>query len=213
MSPVPSEPRLRGGRRVRLGVRRAALHLVLSLISLTLPASAQALPRGFFGVAPQTPLTVRDTARMRAGGLETIRAPLFWGGVQPTRKGGFDWSYFDATVETAAEGGWKRCRSSARRRTGPAPAIRACRSTAPASGRAGNNSPAPRSNATGRAGPSGKSTLPAPRIRCRGCRFTPGRSGTRRTSSISPAPPPRPVTRSCCESPTGRSTGSTRGRR
>src|SRR4051794_27175803 len=102
MSPVPSEPRLRGRRSVRLGVRRATLYLALSLLAVTLlPASAQALPRGFFGIAPQTGLGPRDTARMRAGGVETIRAPLFWSAVQPRRNGAFDWSYFDDTVETA----------------------------------------------------------------------------------------------------------------
>ncbi len=87
-------------------MRRAQITatLLLAIALLLLPASAQALPRGFFGIAPQTGLGPRDTARMRAGGLETIRAPLFWGGVQPTRRGGFDWSYFDETVETAAEG-------------------------------------------------------------------------------------------------------------
>lgn len=74
------------------------------MTSALLPASAQALPRGFFGIAPQTPIGPKDTSRMRAGGLETIRAPLHWGGVQPTRRGGFNWTTFDEAVETAAEG-------------------------------------------------------------------------------------------------------------
>jgi hypothetical protein len=68
------------------------------------PASARALPRGFFGVAPQTGIGAEDTSRMRAGGIEAIRAPLLWSAVQPSPRGGFDWSSFDGLVATAAEG-------------------------------------------------------------------------------------------------------------
>jgi hypothetical protein len=84
---------------------KALFPLLLTIASLVfLPASAQALPRGFFGIAPQTPLGPKDTSRMRSGGVETIRAPLFWGAAQPKPNGEFDWSGFDTTVETAAEG-------------------------------------------------------------------------------------------------------------
>jgi hypothetical protein len=83
---------------------KASLSLLLAVFCLALPASAQALPRGFFGIAPQTPIGREDTSRMRGGGLETIRAPLHWGGVQPTARGGFNWTTFDEFVTTAAEG-------------------------------------------------------------------------------------------------------------
>jgi hypothetical protein len=83
---------------------RPTLFLLATLICLLAPAGAQALPRGFFGIAPQTGIGPKDTARMRGGGVETIRAPLLWGEVQPTRRGGFDWSGFDALVATAAAG-------------------------------------------------------------------------------------------------------------
>jgi Beta-galactosidase len=63
------------------------------------------LPRGFFGVAPQTPLTDEDVAYMRAGGIESIRMPIAWSVVQPTRRGGYDWSTIDPVVETATRGG------------------------------------------------------------------------------------------------------------
>jgi hypothetical protein len=82
---------------------RLVLALLL-LFALVLPASAEALPRGFFGIAPQTGIGAKDTARMRGGGLETIRTPLLWGGVQPTARGGFNWTTFDDVVATAAEG-------------------------------------------------------------------------------------------------------------
>ncbi len=83
---------------------RLSLPLLLTVALLLVPATAEALPRGFFGIAPQTPLSGRDTARMRAGGLETVRVPLFWGGVQPKPDGGFNWTTFDEFVTTAAEG-------------------------------------------------------------------------------------------------------------
>jgi hypothetical protein len=81
-----------------------ALACALAAVALLPPATAQALPRGFFGIAPQTPLSSADTSRMRSGGIETIRAPLIWGAVQPSRNGGFDWTPFDEVVETAARG-------------------------------------------------------------------------------------------------------------
>jgi len=48
---------------------KARFALLLTVALLVLPASAQALPRGFFGIAPQTGIGPKDTARMRGGGL------------------------------------------------------------------------------------------------------------------------------------------------
>jgi hypothetical protein len=62
-------------------------------------------PAGFYGIAPQTGLTPQDVSYMKAGGIESIRWPLAWGGVQPTRRGGYNWSAFDPVVEVAARGG------------------------------------------------------------------------------------------------------------
>ena len=42
---------------------------------------------------------------MKAGGIESVRWPLIWAAIQPTAKGGYDWSCFDAVVETAARAG------------------------------------------------------------------------------------------------------------
>lgn len=83
---------------------KAAMALALIVAFLIAPAGAQAVPPGFFGIAPQTPIDGDDTSRMQAGGLETIRAPLNWGTVQPTPGGEFNWSAFDAFVEVAAAG-------------------------------------------------------------------------------------------------------------
>jgi hypothetical protein len=62
-------------------------------------------PKGFWGIGPQTGLSERDVEYMKAGGIESIRWPLGWAGIQPTRKGGYDWASFDAVVATAARQG------------------------------------------------------------------------------------------------------------
>jgi hypothetical protein len=86
-----------------MGRATARLALCLTALILLLPATAAALPRGFFGVVPQTPLTSKDTARMRSGGVETIRVPFSWSGVVPTARGAYNWTGLDATVAEAAE--------------------------------------------------------------------------------------------------------------
>lgn len=68
-----------------------------------LPAAAQALPRGFFGIVPQTALDKRDAARMRSGGVETIRTTFSWAAIQPTAGGGYAWGQTDEAVALAAE--------------------------------------------------------------------------------------------------------------
>ena len=80
--------------------------LLLALAAALLaPAAAQALPRGFFGIAPQTPLTDTDAGYMKAGGITSVRWPLNWASVQPKKKGGYDWSSFDSAVAAAARHG------------------------------------------------------------------------------------------------------------
>jgi hypothetical protein len=76
-----------------------SLALLMCLFS---PATAQAVPAGFFGIAPQTQLTVTDAEYMRAGGIESIRVPVPWSGVQPSADGGYKWEGIDATVAVAA---------------------------------------------------------------------------------------------------------------
>src|SRR5262245_16331817 len=63
------------------------------------------VPKGFFGVAPQTSLTKEDLEYMKAGGIESIRWPLSWGAVQPTRRSAYDWGSFDPIVADAARAG------------------------------------------------------------------------------------------------------------
>lgn len=81
---------------------RLSFPLLLTALVLLVPASAQAVPRGFFGIVPQTGIGGEDLARMRSGGVETIRMPLSWKGTQPSPRGGYNWAGFDATVAGAA---------------------------------------------------------------------------------------------------------------
>ena len=59
-------------------------------------------PKGFFGIGPQTSLTERDAEFMKAGGIESVRYPLVWSEIQPTRNGGYHWENFDKVVATAS---------------------------------------------------------------------------------------------------------------
>jgi hypothetical protein len=67
--------------------------------------ASEQLPAGFFGIAPQTPLSDADVAYMKAGRISSIRLPIDWATVQPTARGGYDWSSVDPTVEVAARNG------------------------------------------------------------------------------------------------------------
>jgi hypothetical protein len=95
--------------------RRLSTLLLLVLAAAALFAGVQSgsakpplgVPRGFFGIGPQTTLTDRDAEYMKAGGIEAIRWPLQWNGVQPTAKGGYDWGGFDEVVSVAARHGLK----------------------------------------------------------------------------------------------------------
>ena len=99
------------GFRFRMRSKRATAAVVVAslvlagaaLVSLSAGAGvARAMPRGFFGIAPQTDLTHTDAEYMRAGRIGSVRWPLAWGGVQPTAKGEYQWGGFDEVVKTAA---------------------------------------------------------------------------------------------------------------
>ena len=77
--------------------------IVLLLAALAAAPAAQALPRGFFGIVPQTAIGKRDTARMRSGGVETIRTMVSWAAIQQSPRPEYDWGGLDDTVALAAE--------------------------------------------------------------------------------------------------------------
>lgn len=82
--------------------------LTVALVTGVQPGAAKPpipAPKGFFGIDPQAPVNDADARYMRAGGIETIRWPLAWTAIQPTRKGGYHWESFDPIVEIAARHG------------------------------------------------------------------------------------------------------------
>lgn len=95
--------------------RLLAALLLCACLLVALVAGAQAgaaqprfpTPKGFFGIDPQAGLTDEDAEYMKAGGIETVRWPLAWNGVQPTARGPFNWAAFDPVVEVAARHGLK----------------------------------------------------------------------------------------------------------
>jgi hypothetical protein len=90
-------------------VRRTALTALLAaslglLLLSAPPALARpAVPRGFFGVVPQGPLTAADFERMH-GVVGTLRIPIYWPRVEP-RPDELDFSALDAIVAPAAAAG------------------------------------------------------------------------------------------------------------
>ncbi|HEX6229014.1 MAG TPA: glycosyl hydrolase [Solirubrobacterales bacterium] len=69
------------------------------------PASAPAVPGKFWGVVPQEIPTAEEFQRLKRGGVDSIRIPVLWAGVQPTRNGPLTWSEVDALVGAAATAG------------------------------------------------------------------------------------------------------------
>jgi hypothetical protein len=88
-----------------LKLAKTIVPLLALAAALLAPSASQALPRGFFGIAPQTGLTDTDAAYMKAGGIDTVRWPVGWPSVQPKANGAYDWSSVDPAVEAAARRG------------------------------------------------------------------------------------------------------------
>jgi hypothetical protein len=81
---------------------------VVAAAFCALPAAAGAyLPPGFVGVSPQNNLGHKDFELMREAGVDSVRLPLFWIGVEAKSPVVVhpDWSNFDREVELAAEDG------------------------------------------------------------------------------------------------------------
>jgi len=92
--------------RLRRNLRAPIASLVLALAGLAFSASAaQALPAGFWGVVPQAVPSLEQLQRLRRGGVESVRVPINWNVVQPTRGGVFSWDGTDTEVEEAADAG------------------------------------------------------------------------------------------------------------
>lgn len=90
--------------------RRPIAVLLLACLAAMIPAATSgapiiSAPSTFFGIAPQTSLGDKDASYMKAGGIGSVRVPISWALVQPSAKGGYDWSSVDPVVEVAARHG------------------------------------------------------------------------------------------------------------
>jgi hypothetical protein len=73
-----------------------------AVATLALATSAQAaVPRSFFGVDPQRPITADDYAQMQEARVGTLRIEAHWSGLNPA-PGVFDWSSFDDQMRQAS---------------------------------------------------------------------------------------------------------------
>jgi polysaccharide biosynthesis protein PslG len=90
-----------------LGQARAWV-VATAVALLVLAAAAQpaaALPRGFWGVSPQATPSAEQFQRLARGGVESVRIPLSWSSVQPTRGGAPTFTSVDPLVAGAAQAG------------------------------------------------------------------------------------------------------------
>ncbi|HSC20342.1 MAG TPA: beta-galactosidase, partial [Solirubrobacterales bacterium] len=80
---------------------------ILALLTLaTMPVAAPGyLPPGFVGISPQNSGTAKDYRLMREAGVQSVRLPLFWSGVEPQNPAFSErnWEGFDREVRLAAE--------------------------------------------------------------------------------------------------------------
>ena len=92
--------------------RNLIVLVAVALLGAALLATVQSgsakttrVPQGFFGIGPQTALTPADARYMKAGGIESVRLPILWESVQPTRHGGYLWEGMDEMVGSLANAG------------------------------------------------------------------------------------------------------------
>jgi hypothetical protein len=88
-------------------MRKITLILALAVAAIVPSAAHAYLPQGFVGVSPQSPASSSDFELMREAGVDSVRLPLNWIGIQPKSPSVArpDWSGFDHEVGLAAESG------------------------------------------------------------------------------------------------------------
>jgi polysaccharide biosynthesis protein PslG len=87
-------------------VRAWTAALAIAVVgAAALAPAATALPSNFWGVSPQATPSADQFQRLRTGGVDSIRVPIAWSGVQPVEGGAPDWSGVDALVRGAAQAG------------------------------------------------------------------------------------------------------------
>jgi hypothetical protein len=84
---------------LRAALAGSVLAVALSLIGT---ATAAAVPATFWGVDPQSAPTAEQDQRLARGGVDSIRIPVLWSAVQPSKSGALDWSTIDGVIGNAA---------------------------------------------------------------------------------------------------------------
>ena len=90
--------------KVRALLAAVALAAVF-LAAAAAPPAAEAEPSRFWGVVPQATPNFERVQRLKRGGVDSMRIPIFWASVQPIQGGVFEWSSVDPIVATAATAG------------------------------------------------------------------------------------------------------------
>ncbi len=90
------------GRRFSAGVLAGSLALVIAIAS----SAAAAVPKEFFGVMPQGPLTTADYEAMGDAKVGTLRFEIYWGAIDPSPAADdYNWAASDEVVTNAARNG------------------------------------------------------------------------------------------------------------
>jgi hypothetical protein len=96
------EARTHPGAQLRLWI--VALTVVVSGLAVT-ASPAAAVPANFWGVVPQLTPSPEQFQRLKRGGVDSIRVPISWEAVQPTKPSPLNFSGTDVFVAGAAAAG------------------------------------------------------------------------------------------------------------
>lgn len=87
-------------------MRASMVALAFALVAATAFApAAQALPSKFWGVVPQQTPSAEQFQRLKRGGVDSIRIPVPWSGVQPAKGAPLVWGGIDPIIAGAAAAG------------------------------------------------------------------------------------------------------------
>jgi polysaccharide biosynthesis protein PslG len=87
-----------------LRVLAASLAAAAVALLAQVPA-AHALPGKFWGIVPQSLPSAETFARLKRGGVDSVRVPVYWASIQTTVGGTPDWSGVDGAVGRATAAG------------------------------------------------------------------------------------------------------------
>ncbi len=95
-------------------MRRASIAIALVALALAGAAAstssstagvALAAPPSFFGIVPQAVISEEDARYMQAARIGSIRLPIGWESIQPTKRGPYNWEGTDREIATAVNQG------------------------------------------------------------------------------------------------------------